>query len=44
MAEQSNFKPFVPAETQMEELTVKSILTRCYSSELYSVPPLFILH
>jgi OPT family oligopeptide transporter len=27
MAEQSNFKPFVSAETKMAELTVKSILT-----------------
>src|SRR5687768_1790952 len=25
--EQSNFKPFVPAETKMAELTVKSIIT-----------------
>jgi OPT family oligopeptide transporter len=27
MAEQSNFKPFVPAETVMAELTIKSIIT-----------------
>ena len=27
MAEQSNFKPFVPAETIMAELTIKSIIT-----------------
>ena len=27
MAEQSNFKPFVPAETMMAELTIKSIIT-----------------
>ena len=27
MAEQSNFKPFVPAETKMAELTIKSIIT-----------------
>ncbi len=27
MAEQSNFKPFVPAETTMAELTIKSIIT-----------------
>lgn len=27
MAEQSNFKPFVPAETKMAELTIKSIVT-----------------
>jgi putative OPT family oligopeptide transporter len=27
MAEQTNFKPFVPAETKMAELTIKSIIT-----------------
>ena len=27
MPEQSNFKPFVPAETTMAELTIKSIIT-----------------
>src|SRR5215207_1223068 len=27
MAEQGNFKPFVPAETKMAELTIKSIIT-----------------
>ena len=27
MAEQPNFKPFVPAETKMAELTIKSIIT-----------------
>jgi OPT family oligopeptide transporter len=27
MADQSNFKPFVPAETKMAELTIKSIIT-----------------
>ena len=27
MAEQTNFKPFVPAETKMAEFTIKSIIT-----------------
>jgi len=42
MAEQSNFKPFVSPETNMKELTVKSILLGCLFGVIFGASTVYL--